>query len=155
MSKIRGFELVEDWARKNTLEKIILPYRSTKYSAGYDFVLCGENIKLFPGETHIYYTDIKAYMLPDEFLQIFIRSSIAIKKNVVLMNNVGIIDHDYYSNIKNDGSIIIPLMNVSDRSIANIMKGEKIAQGVFTKYFTVDHEKEITNDRTGGVGSTE
>lgn len=91
MSKIRGFELVEDWARKNTLEKIILPHRSTKYSAGYDFVLC-KNIILESYESYVYWTDIKSYMLPDEFLKVFIRSSVAIKKRIILTNQTGVID---------------------------------------------------------------
>ena len=35
-----------------------------------------------------------------------------------------------------------------------IKTGDKIAQGIFTKYLTVDDENEITNVRTGGIGST-
>ena len=32
--------------------------------------------------------------------------------------------------------------------------GDRIAQGVFMKYLTVDDEEAITNVRTGGIGST-
>jgi len=153
MSRIRGFELVENWARKNSLERqIVMPYRSTKYSAGYDFVLC-KDIILKPNVPYIYWTDIKAYMLPDEFLEVFIRSSIAIKKRIILTNQTGIVDQDYYNNPDNDGNIGICLLNLSKEE-KQLNADEKIAQGVFTKYLIVDHEKEITNNRTGGVGST-
>ena len=33
--------------------------------------------------------------------------------------------------------------------------GDRIAQGIFMKYLTVDNEKKITNVRTGGLGSTD
>ena len=32
--------------------------------------------------------------------------------------------------------------------------GDKIGQGVFMKYLTVDNEEEINNERNGGLGST-
>jgi len=52
MSKIRGFEVVQDWARKNPDQLIIIPERSTYYSAGYDF--CAPNdIELLPRVPHI------------------------------------------------------------------------------------------------------
>lgn len=38
MSKIRGFELVKEEARQNKVKCILLPKRSTKNSAGYDFL---------------------------------------------------------------------------------------------------------------------
>ena len=33
------------------------------------------------------------------------------KKGLILANNVGIIDSDYYNNEDNDGHILIPLYN--------------------------------------------
>ena len=32
--------------------------------------------------------------------------------------------------------------------------GDKIAQGIFTKYLIVDDEEEILTERSGGLGST-
>ena len=92
-------------------------------------------------------------MLPDEFLEVFIRSSMAIKKRVVLANQTGIIDCDYYQNESNDGNIGICLLNLSGETIT-FLAGDKVAQGVFTKYLTVDREDFIDSNRTGGVGST-
>ena len=152
-SRMRGFEVVEDWARKNKDIEIDYPQRSTRYSAGYDFFLC-KDIELEPYKPQVYWTDIKSYMLPDEFLEVFIRSSVAIKKRVILANQTGIIDCDYYSNQDNDGNIGICLVNMTAEPV-KFYAGDKIAQGVFTKYFVADGEREVTKTRTGGVGSTD
>ena len=38
--------------------------------------------------------------------------------------------------------------------IITINIGDKIAQGIFTKYLIVDDEEEISTERAGGLGST-
>lgn len=68
-------------------------------------------------------------------------------------NNICLHNCDYYSNESNDGNIGICLFNLNN-DIVELEAGSKVAQGVFTKYLIVDHEQEITNSRTGGVGST-
>ena len=140
----RGFECVSGY-------QVELPKRATKNSAGYDFCTI-DTIKINPGEIVLVKTGIKAYMLNDEVLKIFPRSSLALKK-LTLPNNVGIIDSDYYNNSKNEGHIFIPLYNFSDEAII-INQGEKIAQGIFEKYLIIDNEEEIANERQGGFGST-
>lgn len=50
MSKIRGFELVKEEARQNHVKCILLPKRSTKNSAGYDFFL-PKNVAILPHST--------------------------------------------------------------------------------------------------------
>jgi len=132
--QIRGFEGVDIDMRKNKNQDIILPTRGTRFSAGYDFysqvtfdVPVGGSYKLF--------TDVKAYMLEDEYLSIFIRSSIATKKNLVLANGTGIIDSDYYGNVSNDGNIIVCLKNTGN-DIVHINIGEKVCQGIFLKFLT-------------------
>ncbi|MDC7243177.1 MAG: hypothetical protein PQJ44_04400, partial [Sphaerochaetaceae bacterium] len=65
---------------------------------------------------------------------------------------VGIIDSDYYNNPDNEGEIMLILYNFGKEPVA-INKGERIAQGIFMKYFTVD-ENETTIKRLGGFGST-
>lgn len=84
--KLRGFEPVREEFRKNT--EYHLPKRSTKSSAGYDFV-APVQIILHPHEhSPIIPTDIKARMGEDEFLACHIRSSLGMKK--------GNISHKYY-----------------------------------------------------------
>src|SRR5690606_18871314 len=103
---IRGFEKINELA--------ILPTRSTKGSAGYDFYLI-EPLVIAPGEVKCINTFLKAYMQNDEFLSIHIRSSIGIKKGLVLVNQTGIVDSDYYNNKDNEGHIMIYVRNVSDK----------------------------------------
>jgi dUTP pyrophosphatase len=151
MTNIRGFEVVSEKFRKFPNEIINLPKRSTAKSAGYDF-FSNEAIEIQVGEQHLFFTDVKAYMLEDEVLKIYVRSSIAIKKNLQLKNLVGIIDSDYYSNVDNDGQIIICLKNTTTIPV-KIDKHERIAQGIFTKYLKADNDEQDTI-RIGGVGST-
>ncbi len=130
---------------------IKLPERSTKFSAGYDFKSL-EDFDIEPKQVHIFKTGVKAKMDEDDVLLIFIRSSLAIKKGLQLANNVAVIDADYFSNPDNDGHIMIAIKNTSNE-IVSIKKGDKIAQGMFTKYeITIDDRS--SNERTGGTGST-
>lgn len=150
MTKIRGFELVKEEARQNHVKCILLPKRSTKNSAGYDFFL-PKNVAILPHSTTLLWTDVKTYMQEDEVLQLHIRSSIG-KRGIILSNCTGIIDSDYYSNPTNDGNIGIMLRNMTD-DVVELMGGGKIMQGVFMKYLIADNDN-ATEQRVGGIGST-
>jgi len=152
MSKIRKFEVVENWARKNEGVEIKLPKRATKFSTGYDFFVPTDTI-LIPNKPTFIHTDVKAHIPDDEFLSIYIRSSLAVKKEIVLINGVGIVDADYSrNNNKNDGNIMICLMNTNKKYIT-LNQGERVAQGIFQKYYIVEDD-EVEKIRNGGVGST-
>jgi len=145
--KQRGFEIVSYYQEKN----IILPSRKTKFSAGYD-IATAENIILLPQQVTLIPTGIKAYMQTDEYLGVHIRSSIAIKQKLTLINNVGVIDADYYNNVENEGHIMIPVYNYNQSSVT-IEKGTRIAQGIFYRYLLASDDK-AENIRIGGIGST-
>ena len=66
--------------------------RGDKGSAGYDFYSKDEQVILQPGQSHLFWTDVCAYMQEDEVLLIHVRSSIGIKKGLMLKNTTGIID---------------------------------------------------------------
>ncbi len=144
----RGFEIAKGFENDN----ITLPKRGTFKSAGYDFC-AAKDTELLKGEVTLVPTGIKAYMQDDEVLQIYVRSSMAVKRHLMLANSVGIIDADYYNNEKNDGHIMIAIVNMgSEKQI--IRAGERIAQGIFTKYLVTDCDEPTSNIRTGGIGST-
>lgn len=145
--KQRGFEIVSYYQEKN----IILPSRKTKFSAGYD-IATAENIILLPQQVTLIPTGIKAYMQTDEYLGVHIRSSIAIKQKLTLINNVGVIDADYYNNVENEGHIMIPVYNYNQSSVT-IDKDTRIAQGIFYRYLLASDDK-AENIRIGGIGST-
>jgi len=146
--KVRGFEVVSSYQNK----MINLPKRQTLHSAGYD-IESAETVVIHPQEVKLVKTGLKAYMQPDEVLQVYIRSSIPINKGLMMANNVGIIDSDYYNNEKNEGHIMIPLYNFSKNPVI-INKGDKIAQGIFIKYLTTDNDEPVERIRAGGFGSS-
>ncbi len=149
--KISKEQYEKDLKEVCNYEDIILPTRSTKHSAGYDFKSPISFI-LNPGESKKVPTGIKACMNEDEFLAILVRSSMGFKYNIRLCNQVGIVDSDYYNNPDNEGHIFIKIQNEGNEPL-NIDKGDRFAQGIFTKYLVTDDDAS-TGDRTGGVGST-
>jgi dUTP pyrophosphatase len=164
-NKTRGFEVVAEFARtaydtytdekknKHKFEKeITLPSRGDIGSAGYDFYV-PKDIEILPHETKTLWTDVKAYMQTDEVLLLCIRSSLAIKQGLVLTNAVGVIDSSYYSNEDNDGNIAVALTNNSGKKVV-LKEGERVMQGIFTKYLLADEAVVIKEKRVGGIGSS-
>lgn len=141
----RGFEKVSGY------EYVNFPKRKTKQSAGYD-IESAVNVVITPGETKLIPTGLKAYMCENKWLGIYIRSSIAVKYGIILANSVAVIDSDYYNNPDNEGHIMLPIRNVSGMPYT-VKKGDRIAQGIFHRYYKVDGDK-TDGDRTGGIGST-
>lgn len=150
-AKIEG-KTFEEYV-KEKYDKIKLPKRKTKCSAGYDFATPFEidYSKIDPSDVVAIPTGIKAHMPDDIVLQMHIRSSMGIHR-INIANTVGIIDADYYNNESNEGDILIALVNTG-RSQMTIGEGDRISQGIFTKYYTTqdDDSNEL---RTGGYGST-
>ena len=151
MEKIRGFEAVVEEMRKGTMD-YILPVRGSSKSAGYDLA-SPIDVIIEPHSSVLIWSNVKAYMQDDEVLKIYVRSSIGIKKGLMLKNTVGIIDADYYSNEGNDGNIGLTLYNMTDEAVV-IQKGERVCQAIFTKYLVADDDVCLKNERTGGIGST-
>ena len=142
----RGFEVVTGFDSA----LVELPKRGTVESACYDFKALKDTI-IKPGEVSIFETGVKAYMPYGEVLKIYVRSSIGIKRGLMLANGTAIIDSDYYNNRDNEGHIMIALRNMTDSPV-EIKAGERIAQGMFQSFFDCgDFPKE---SRSGGIGST-
>lgn len=147
--KTRGFEIARGYADQD----IHLPHRKTARSAGYDIEAAADCV-LLPHRVTVVPTGLKAYMQPDEYLGIHVRSGFSIKKQLSCINSQGIIDADYYGNADNDGHILVALVNHSDVPV-QVEKGMRIAQGIFYRYLTVDGDTAgIGAERQGGLGST-
>lgn len=164
MDKSRGFKIVSKYLHT----EISLPQRATNSSAGYDFAAAEDRIipsiwKL-AGQVEtedsdnilpsiLVPTGIKAYMPSNEYLMLVNRSSNPLKHNLALPNGIGIIDADYYNNSNNEGEIFVQLINYGLEDYT-VKKGERIAQGIFSAYSTIDGEEQIFAERSGGFGST-
>lgn len=148
---MRKFEVVREDMRK-TNGDVILPTRADKGSAGYD-IYTSRDFVVRPGETVIVPMDIKVSMEEDEVLLLYVRSSIGIKRKIVLANGTGVIDSTYYNNQDNDGNICGAFTNFGNET-QEFKAGDRIMQGVFVKYLTTNDDKPLNATRTGGIGST-
>lgn len=131
---------------------IHLPVRKTEQSAGYDLEAAADTV-LKPGEVTLVPTGLKAYMEPDEVLQVFIRSGYSSRNRLSLINGVGVIDADYADNPDNEGEIMVAIYNHGEAPVV-VKKGQAIAQAIFTRYLTTDADRP-GGKRTGGFGSTD
>ncbi|MDV3157255.1 MAG: dUTP diphosphatase [Candidatus Phytoplasma australasiaticum] len=148
MSNKSFFEVVSYYKKNN----IQLPQRQTQYSAGYDLAAALE-INISPQQIAIIPTGLKIFLPPNQVLLIYARSSLFIKKKLMLTNNVGVIDSDYYNNIENEGHILIPLYNFSNQ-IITIHKNERIAQGILQNFLLTKNDNNENKIRKNGFGST-
>ena len=149
---MRKFFQVDKEFMEYEKESAVLPKRATVHSAGYDFVSPIE-IEIKPHKSELIWTNVKAQFGEDEVLILAVTSGMG-KRGIMLANNVGVIDSDYFGNQFNDGNIGFRLYNFSDEPYV-IKQGEKIGQGLFIKFLKVDDEETVTRKREGGFGSTD
>lgn len=126
---------------------------STNGAAGFD-IASNEDITLHKGETKLVSTSLFITdMSPSYELQIRSRSGLAAKHQVHVLNAPGTIDADYRGEIK------IILRN-SGQSSHHIHRGDRIAQGVFSRIYRPTGNPAFTfpspeSERgEGGFGST-
>lgn len=149
--KIRGFEPISLDYKQNKGE-VQLPSRADKGSAGYDF-FSPINITVMPNEMVVIWSDVKVYMLPDEVLKLYPRSSMGMVR-VTFSNGTGIIDSSYYNNPRNEGNIGFMIVNEGTEPF-NIKEGQAIGQGIFQKFLIADNDIVRSKERTGGFGSSD
>lgn len=145
---MRKFEIINKFKHLNP----VIPKRATEGSAGYDLSSI-EDITIMPQEIKLIPTGLKVLMPKNEALFVFPRSSLAIKKGLMMSNSVGVIDADYYGNTDNEGHIMVPLINIKNEPV-QILKGERIAQGVFLQYQKTSEDETDNITRLGGFGSS-
>ena len=122
-----------------------LPTRGSSKTAGDDFYLI-EDVTLNPGEIVKIPTGIKSYFCDDEVLFLIVRSSTGFKYNIRLVNQVGVIDADYYNNSSNEGHMFVKLQNQSD-NVYTFRSGDRLVQGIFMKYLTTDSDLNLEMER--------
>ena len=179
---------------------IPLPKRSTVRSAGYDISIIHPEVfnlmkdhgldmdtawaEVIKEKKEVFYLPENKvnYLFPtglkvqipnnkQEFLGIFIRSSVGVKQGIKLSNQTAIIDADYYNNADNEGHILIPLdiplRNNPGQQPSLFLEPEytqsrylvfdgptmRVCQGIFLPYAITDDD-EANGERVGGLGST-
>lgn len=152
---MRKFEEVDEKFKHFPGVETKLPQRASGGSAGYD-IFSKEEYVILPGESHIFYTDVKSQFFKDNVLFIFARSGLGTKYGITPRNCVGVIDPDYYNNDENDGNIGICLENTGIDSY-KVNVGDRIGQCVFTRFYITDEDEYIDNKEHNchaGFGST-
>jgi len=145
--KVRGFEKISAYRAS----PVTMPQRKTVHSAGYDIAAL-DDVVLLPGQVTLIATGLKAYMKEDEYLGIHIRSGLAVKHRLSLINSQGVIDADYYNNTSNEGHIMLAVYNHGSDAVP-ISRNTRVAQGIFYKFLCADDDENQTI-REGGLGST-
>lgn len=136
-ARVRGFELLSENAK--------MPTRATRKSAGYDFCSAAD-VTILPHETKIVPTDVTAYMPEDEFLDLRIRSGLSGK--LILSNGAGVVDSDYYTH-----NIGFKFTNPTEAPVV-IKMGDRVGQGIFCEFRLADEDIVVSEERTGGWGSS-
>lgn len=132
---------------------IELPRRSTKHSAGYDFVI-PFSVTLSSGQSIKIPTGIRCKIDSGWVLKCYPRSSLGFKYRLMLDNTVGIIDGDYYQS-DNEGHIFAKITNDSKESkIVKLNPGDRFMQGIFVEY-GITYDDDADGTRNGGIGSTD
>ncbi len=129
----------------------IVPSYGTSFAAGADLYSADDDTVINPGDTAFIHTGF-AIAIPEGLVGlIYARSGMACKRGIAPANKVGVIDSDYR------GEIIVALHNHGKDEVT-IVKGERVAQIVFTPYYAADFretdELPETTRGTGGFGST-
>jgi dUTP pyrophosphatase len=130
--------------------KIENPERGTKYSAGYDLKVHRELV--IPAGESIQYESLYKFKIPREFYaNLTTRSSLSIKRKIIMLPTNSIIDADYTDNV------VFCLHNIGQEDVV-INPGERVAQVLFKKYHILEDDVTHLDDskqRTGGIGSTD
>lgn len=129
-----------------------IPFKSTKYSAGYDLSAdINDKVLIKPHTTIKIGTGLAIEPPKGYFAAVFARSGIATKEGLRPANCCGIVDEDYR------GEIIVALHNDSEETRI-IEPGQRIAQLVFLPYIDGEFEEVKSLSETeradGGFGSS-
>lgn len=137
---------------KKVRDNAIIPTRGSKEAAGIDLYAClDEAIGIEPGQTVTFNTGIACEFPKGYFGMVCVRSSIGFKRELGLINQIGIIDEDYRNEIK------VGLHNYGCNTQI-IEPNERIAQMIllpYALYNIVETDSLSETERgKGGIGST-
>lgn len=134
----------EEW------ECIKLPVRSTAGSAGYDFFIPYQPTSPIGDDPVKLSTGIRCKIEPGWVLILVPRSGLGFKHGMRLVNTVGVIDQDYYY-ADNEGHI---MAKISASDPFWLHQDDRFMQGIFLPYGVAAQDAPLSNERTGGFGST-
>ncbi|MDO8581479.1 MAG: dUTP diphosphatase [bacterium] len=134
--------------RKNP--EVAIPAYQTPGAVAFDLT-ANDTVTIEPWAIALVPTGLVIATPPGHMLMLAARSSLPLKKGLMVANGVGIIDQDYCG--PND-ELKIQLLNITKAPVT-VEKGERIAQGMFVKIERAEWEEGLTTkDSRGGFGSS-
>ncbi|MBI2098994.1 dUTP diphosphatase [Candidatus Uhrbacteria bacterium] len=128
-----------------------LPRYESEGAVAFD-LLAREDALVPGGEIALVPVNVIVQTPPGYMLILASRSSLPLKKGLVVPNGIGIVDQDYCGP---DDELKIQILNIKSAP-AQISRGERIAQGIFVKMERADWQEvpEMQSKSRGGFGST-
>ena len=130
---------------------VALPAYHSDGAAAFDLA-SREDVVVAPGEVRLIGTGLVVEVPRGHFLAVVARSSLPIKKGLMVANALGIVDSDYCGPTD---EVKVEVYNFRDREVT-IACGERIAQGLILPAVRVEWD-EVTESAAptrGGFGST-
>ena len=131
--------------------RLPLPAYHSSGAAAFDLA-AAEDAVVQPGEVRLVRTGIVVEIPPGYFLGIVARSSLPLRKGLIVANGIGVIDSDYSGP---DDEVKVEVLNVTDAPVS-ISRGERLAQGLLLSAARVvwDEVDETAGRSRGGFGAT-
>ena len=128
-----------------------LPAPATGKAAGFDLA-SAVDIEIPARGIRLIGTGLVIGVPDGYFLGIFARSSLPLKRGLIVANGVGVIDADYCGPAD---EIKIQVLNVTDAPV-KVLRGERLAQGIVLPcpHIEWDEVTEVSAPTRGGFGST-
>ena len=128
-----------------------LPQHETEGAVGFDLV-CREAVTVPPHEIRLIPANVIVAVPPGYMLMVAARSSLPVRKGLVVPNGVGVVDQDYHGP---EDEIRVQVYNLRDESVV-VERGERLAQGILVRVAQVewDEVRDIQARSRGGFGST-
>lgn len=132
-------------------KNVPMPRYATDGSVGFDLA-SREDVEVLPNEFALIPLNIVIKVPEGYALFITPRSSLFLKKRLIVPNSVGIIDQDYCGP---EDEVKLLVYNIGDKPV-KIKKGEYIAQGIIVKIEKVSFSfvESVECKSRGGFGST-
>lgn len=128
------------------------PQYQTAGAAGFDLAASAD-VTIAPGAVALVPTGLVMAVPPGHFLGIFARSSLPLKRGLVVANGVGVVDADYCGPAD---EIKVQVLNVTSAPVT-VATGDRLAQGVVIPFVRVEfdeREAAPAGASRGGFGST-
>jgi dUTP pyrophosphatase len=120
-------------------------------AAAFDLA-AAEDVVVAPGEVRLVRTGLVVEVPDGHCLAIVARSSLPLKKGLIVANGVGIVDSDYRGP---QDEVKVEVMNLTPAPVA-LARGERVAQGLILAVARVEWEEidESAHPSRGGFGAT-